>query len=299
MKKVILDCDPGVDDALAIMYLIEGKAELLAVTTVAGNHEVGQTTLNALKVIEALGMEKIPVYEGAPGPLTRELVTAIHVHGVDGLGDSGLPKPKLTPKRERASNFLARFIDENEERVTLLATGPLTNLALALRERPWIVKKISETVIMGGTYFLTPFGYGNVTRVSEFNFYVDPEAAYFVLNSGLKPKLVGLDVTQDPGTSITPSLFQHLGRLSKRILKNPLRKFGLFHLHDPMAAAMALHPEMFRTLQANVSIGMYDGEERGICLVDRRGLNAANSEIAYKVNRREFLRSFLDLLSKV
>ena len=300
MRKVIVDCDPGVDDALSLIYLaMLNDVEILAVTAVAGNHEVEYTAKNALRVLDALGLDHIPVYVGSPSPLIRKLYTATHVHGKDGLGDCGLPMPRRKPADEEAHKFLASFIWENIDKVDLLATGPLTNLAKALRLNPRIVEKIDRLVIMGGNYFLTPFGHGNVTRVSEFNFFVDPEAAHTVLNSKAEIEAVGLDVTQDPATALTKHMLPLLGNLPRRIVKNPILKFGLFHLHDPMAAALYVKPELFKTVKLAVSVGIYDGEERGICLVDRHGIARPNVHVAYRVDRRAFLVEVIDKLSKV
>lgn len=300
MRKVIVDCDPGVDDALSLIYLaMLNDVEILAVTTVAGNHEVDYTTKNALRVLDALGLDHVPVYRGSPSPLTRELYTATHIHGKDGLGDCDLPMSRRKPEGEEAHKFLATFIWENADKVDVLATGPLTNLAKALRLNPRMVEKIGRLIIMGGNYFLTPFGHGNVTRVSEFNFFVDPEAAHIVLNSGARIEAVGLDVTQDPSTALTEYMLPLLGNLPRRIVRNPLSRLGLFHLHDPMAAVLYIKPELFRKLELAVSVGMYDGEERGICLVDRHGIAKPNIHAVYRVDRRAFLVEVLDKLSKV
>ncbi len=299
MREVIVDCDPGVDDALSLIYLAMSKAvKILAVTTVAGNHEVEYTTNNALRVLEALGLDDVPVYKGSPAPLTRELYTVTHIHGNDGLGDSDLPMPSKKPEGEEAHRFLASFIWENVDRVDILATGPLTNLARALSLRPGIAEKIDRFVIMGGNYFLTPFGYGNVTRVSEFNFFVDPEAAHMVLHSGVKVGAVGLDVTQDPGTALTGRMVRLLGDLPKRILRNPISKLNIFHLHDPMAAVFYVKPSLFRSTPLSVSVGMYDGDERGVCLVDKRGIAKPNIDVVYRVDRRAFLLEVIEKLSK-
>jgi len=297
--RVILDCDPGVDDALAIMFLIAEKVKLEAITTVAGNHEVDKTSYNALRILDVLGEDRVPVYRGSKGPLTRSLVTAEHIHGSDGLGDSNLPPPKRKVEKEDASEFLARFVDENTDKVHLIATGPLTNIAKAFRYRPWIVKKIESFTIMGGCFFLTPFGYGNVTKLSEFNFFTDPEATYYVFKSGAKPNVVGLDITQDPGVAITDQIFGILEGVAKRIVEKPFRKLGIFHLHDPIAVASFIYPDIFKFKLFNVSISLYDGDERGMCIVDRRGIYSPNANIAYKVNRREFLLKFLKAISKV
>lgn len=300
MRRLIVDCDPGVDDALSLMYLATlNDVEILAVTTVAGNHEVDYTTTNALRVLDALGLDRVPVYKGGQSPLTRELYTATHVHGADGLGDSDIPMPNRGPMGEEAHKFLATFIWENVDRVDILATGPLTNLARALSLNPQIVKKIGRFVIMGGNYFLTPFGYGNATKVSEFNFFVDPEAAYVVLHSGANIELVGLDVTQDPGMALTKQMLPLLGNLPKRVVEKPLLKLGLFHLHDPIAAVAYARPELFRKMELRVSVGMYDGDERGMCLVDRSGIGKPNARVAYKVDRRASLNEIMNSLSRL
>jgi inosine-uridine nucleoside N-ribohydrolase len=163
------------------------EVKVRAITTVAGNAEVERTSENALKVLEAFDINDIPVARGHARPLKRELYTAGYIHGSDGLGDANLPKPKL----RLCSHHAVDLIIEEAERggLHLVCTGPLTNLASALSKAPHIVEKLQDVTIMGGAFGLTPYGFGNVTPVSEFNVYVDPEAAKMVVRNELEHRL--------------------------------------------------------------------------------------------------------------
>ncbi len=192
---VILDVDPGRDDAVAIM-LACGAPELnvRAVTTVAGNVPLETTTANALRVLSLLGRGDVPVGVGAEGPLHGPLVAAEDVHGEDGLGGTKLPKPAFGPDGRGAVRLLADALRESAEPVTLIPLAPLTNIAIFLREHPGLRERISRIVLMGGS-----MGPGNTTPHAEFNIHADPEAAGEVFESGLPITMVGLDVTREAG----------------------------------------------------------------------------------------------------
>jgi purine nucleosidase len=190
-RKVILDCDPGIDDALAIAFACGHPGlDLRAVTTVAGNIGLAQATANALSVLEFAGHPDVPVAEGSPVPLLRPHVDARHVHGESGLGQSRLPRPRGRPRDVSATDLIVDTIGASPGEITLVATGPLTNIALALRRQPALARQVADFVIMGGSATR-----GNATPAAEFNIAVDPEAAAIVFGGGWRVTMVGLDVT--------------------------------------------------------------------------------------------------------
>ncbi|KAE9412571.1 hypothetical protein Angca_007899, partial [Angiostrongylus cantonensis] len=193
-RKIIIDTDPGQDDAVAILLALSSPEEidLLAVTTVAGNVPLWRTTENALKVLELGGGTGVPVYSGCARPMRRQPVTAEHVHGETGLNGVELPAPKRSPEPTHAVDYLVDTLRKHDPgEITLCVLGPITNIAMALIKAPDIAAKIGEIVWMAGAYFEV----GNITPTAEFNVYVDPEAADVVLKSGVKLTLVPLDVT--------------------------------------------------------------------------------------------------------
>src|SRR5215472_134493 len=190
-RQVILDCDPGIDDALAIAFAIGHPGiDLAGVTTVAGNVGLDRTTANALSVLEFLGHPEVPVAAGSPAPLLRPFYDGRDVHGESGLGEARLPVPRGRAVDAHAVDFLIREISAAPGAVTLVATGPLTNVALAVRRWPPLVQHVRDLVIMGGSA-----GRGNVTPAAEFNIWCDPEAAAIVFGAGWRVTMVGLDVT--------------------------------------------------------------------------------------------------------
>jgi purine nucleosidase len=214
-KKIIIDCDPGIDDALALV-LAHGHPELdlLGITTVAGNVGLDHTTDNALRIRDFLGMRDVPVVPGSPGPLVRAAIHARQVHGASGLGAARLPAASCGPADGHAVDFLAGAIGAEPGQVTLIATGPLTNIALALRRYPDLVSQVSDFVIMGGSA-----GRGNVTPAAEFNIAADPEAAAVVFGAGWTVTMVGLDVTlQARATAAVRDRMRGLGRLADDLL---------------------------------------------------------------------------------
>ena len=194
-KKIILDCDPGHDDAVAIMLAsAHDDIEVLGITCVAGNATLNNTKTNALKICSLIGKTETPIFSGADRPLKYELVTAEHVHGKSGLDTDGEPiniSKGYNIKEMHAVDFIIKTCHEQKEPIYLCPVGPLTNIALALKKDPTIRSKIKEIVFMGGAAMCL----GNITPAAEFNIYVDPHAANEVLNSGVKTVMFGLDVT--------------------------------------------------------------------------------------------------------
>ena len=189
MKKVILDCDPGHDDAFAII-LAAKHLDLLGITTIGGNCSLENVTINALKTLEVIGREDIPVYKGHECPLTMPLVTAPQFHGPSGMDGPVLPDPITKHQKKHAVDFIVDTVMTTED-VTLIATGPLTNIAAAINREPRIIERVKEISIMGGSVT-----YGNWTPMAEFNIFVDPEAAYRVFNSGIHVKMCGVNLTR-------------------------------------------------------------------------------------------------------
>jgi len=190
--RIIIDTDPGTDDAVAILIALAHfiDEEILGITTVAGNVGVKVGTTNALRILEQAGRNNIKVFEGESAPLKRELLTAEWVHGTDGLGGVPFPAPSKTEEDQDAVTFLKDTISNSEEKVTLCVLGPMTNIGKAILEMPEIVKNIDQIIFMGGS----ATG-GNTTPAAEFNILVDPDATHIVLHSGVKLVMMGLDVT--------------------------------------------------------------------------------------------------------
>jgi purine nucleosidase len=214
-RKVLLDCDPGIDDALAIAFACGHPGlDLRAVTTVGGNVPLAQTTVNALSVLELSGRPDVPVAAGSPGPLLQPLADARLVHGETGLGDARLPAPGQQPVAAHAIDVIYQTVSAAPGEITLIATGPLTNVALALRRYPVLAGQVADFVIMGGSA-----GRGNVTPAAEFNIATDPEAAAIVFAAGWRVTMTGLDVTLQTRTdSAVWERMRGLGRLGRDLL---------------------------------------------------------------------------------
>src|SRR2546426_10720650 len=192
MYRIILDTDPGIDDALALfLALASPELQLEAITTVSGNVHVDLTTRNALTLLELAGRTDIPVARGCDRPLSRQPVFAEYVHGQNGLGGVELPEPQLQPVGQHAVDLIIERVMAAPREITLVPIGPLTNIALALRKEPRIAEHVREVVIMGGALRVP----GNVTPEAEFNIYADPHAAHIVFHAGWPIRLVSLDVT--------------------------------------------------------------------------------------------------------
>jgi len=190
-QRIILDTDPGVDDAMAIFLALRSpELKVEAITAVSGNVPLSFTLPNALRLVEIAGRPDVPVAGGAATPLVRRLVTAHYVHGNNGLGGVEFPEPKLKAVAEPAAELIHRVVHENPGEITIVAVGPLTNVATALKSDPGLAAKIKGIVVMGGS-----LSGGNITPAAEFNFYVDPEAARMVFDAGVPLVMVGLDVT--------------------------------------------------------------------------------------------------------
>jgi inosine-uridine nucleoside N-ribohydrolase len=248
---VIIDTDPGVDDAFALLLAMSSpELNIEAITPVAGNVPLELTLPNALRMVEIAGRSDIPVAAGAKAPLVRRLVTAAYAHGENGLGGTVFPEPKIKPVAEPAAEIIARIIRKYPGEVTLITLGPLTNVAAALGAEPQLAAMVKGLVMMGGS-----LSRGNITPAAEFNIYVDPEAARIVFQSGIPITMVGLDVTRK--TSLTDEHVRTLeaartpvSQAAARIGRNAIdhtRAQGFLvgpNMHDSLAVAAFLDPSL-------------------------------------------------------
>lgn len=299
---IILDCDPGHDDAIAlILALASPELELKAVTTSAGNQTPDKTLRNALRILTLLQRSDIPVAGGAVKPLMRELIIADNVHGESGLDGPDLPEPNFAPQTCNAVELIAQTLRASQQPVTVVATGPLTNIALLLTSHPELHAKISRIVIMGGAAML-----GNWTPAAEFNIYVDPEAAEIVFQSGLPIVMAGLDVTHRAQImSEDIERFRHLGNPVADVVADLLDFFMEYHkqekwgfqgapLHDPCTIAWLIKPDIFTCVDRWVGVETQGKYTQGMTVVDYYSLtaNQPNTTVMMDVDRQ----AFVDLL---
>jgi inosine-uridine nucleoside N-ribohydrolase len=301
--KILLDCDPGHDDAIALMLaLASPELELLGVTTVAGNQTLEKTTANAIRLLEFVGRVDVPVAAGADRPLVREQYVASYVHGETGLDGPDLPPPQGAPLERHAVDFLADRIREHDGNVTLVPTGPLTNIALLLALHP--DARPQGIVLMGGA-----IAEGNVTPAAEFNIWADPEAAARVFASGIDVTMVGLDVTHK--ALFTPA---HVGRLAGRVgrmVAELLEFYGHFHkevydfdgspIHDAVAVAHVIRDDLVRTEHLNTEIDVESELCRGRTVVDlwRRSGREPNSHVGVDIDADGFLDLLVERLNSL
>jgi purine nucleosidase len=311
-KKIILDCDPGVDDAMAIAYAVGSPdLDLLGVTTVAGNVSLAKTTANALRVLEFLGAGSAPVTAGSAMPLLRPSLTAERVHGEDGLRGARLPAAAGGPRPGHATDFIIDTVLAAPDEVTLVATGPLTNIALALRREPALAGNVRDFVIMGGSS-----GRGNVTPAAEFNIAVDPEAAAIVFSAGWTVTMVGLDVTLQAtaGADVTARLGA-LGRLGSELLLPCVRSHADGDqvvtlpgpdpdssdpaVHDVCAVAYVARPDLLRCQPARVEVETAGRWTSGMTVTDFRAPTAGcNALVATAIDVAAFWDTVLAAYSR-
>ncbi|PSL08503.1 purine nucleosidase/pyrimidine-specific ribonucleoside hydrolase [Haloactinopolyspora alba] len=272
---VILDVDPGHDDALAILLArADPRLDLLAITTVAGNQTLDKCTLNARRICTVAGIDDVPVAAGASSPLVRELRTAADVHGESGLDGPAFGTPTVDVDDRSAVELMRDVLSAHHEPVTLVPTGPLTNIALLLRTFPQVRESISEIVLMGGTT-----GRGNTTPYTEFNMTVDPEAADVVFRSGLPVTMAGLNVThQALATDEVLVRLRELGTPLARTCVELLTFYGTTYqeqwglsappVHDPVAVARVADPSLVRCVEAPVLIERQGEHTAGATVVD-------------------------------
>ncbi len=303
MRKVILDMDPGIDDALALLLALRSpETQILGITTVAGNAPVKMTGINARRVLECLNVDDIPVAVGAAKPLKHHLVDALDHHGTDGLGQCSLPSPRLPPHSSKAWDFLAHLILNSPNEITLLTTGPLTNIALAFQHYPELPEFLDGLVLMGGAYSLTPYGKGNQTPFAEFNIWQDPEAAHIVFNSGAVTFAVGLDVSMNPATYLNSHHLEQLqtghnlaARLAAKLVEYAIERRGRCEMHDPLTLAALLDTSLFNFISLPTEVITGNKWNRGIThvLSREKAGELPLINIATAVDGPRFLKLFL------
>jgi inosine-uridine nucleoside N-ribohydrolase len=281
-RKIIIDTDPGQDDAVAILLALASpdELELLGITAVAGNVPLDLTAKNARIICEVAGKVDVPVFAGCAAPLVRKLVTAEHVHGKTGLDGVTLPDPTMALQDQHGVDFIIDTLRrEPAGSVTLCPLGPLTNIASAFQKAPDIVSRVQEIVLMGGAYFQV----GNITPAAEFNIYVDPEAADIVFKSGVPIVVMSLDITHQalvtaPHVKAFEALGTHVGRVVaswthffERFDKEKYGSLGA-PLHDPTVIAYLLRPGLFSGRHINVEIETTSELTRGMTVADWWGV---------------------------
>jgi inosine-uridine nucleoside N-ribohydrolase len=297
-ERILIDCDPGHDDAIALLLaLASPELELLGVTTVAGNQTLEKTTANAIRVLDFVGRDDVQVAAGADRPLVRDPFVAAYVHGETGLDGPDLPPPQREPLARHAVDFLAERVPD----ATLVAVGPLTNVALLLARHP--EARPDRIVLMGGS-----IGLGNVTPAAEFNIWADPEAAARVFESGLELTMVGLDVTHQ--ALLLDADAEHL-RASGRTGQMVAELYDFFHrfhrdtygfggspIHDAVALAHVFRPELMQTKRCHVAIECASELTRGRTVVDLwdRTEEEPNAHVGVGIDGRAFVHLLLERL---
>lgn len=304
---IILDCDPGHDDAIAmVLTLASPELDVKAITASAGNQTPDKTLRNVLRMLTLLGRQDIPVAGGARKPLMRELIIAETVHGESGLDGPALPEPDFAPQNVTAVELMAKTLRESPQPVTIVATGPQTNVALLLNSHPELHDKIARIVMMGGAMVL-----GNWQPAAEFNIYVDPEAAEIVFQSGIPVVMAGLDVThraQIHGLDI--ERFRQVGNPVATIVAELLDFFMEYHkdakwgftgapLHDPCTIAWLLKPELFTSVERWVGVETQGKYTQGMTVVDYYFLTGKqpNTTVLLDIDRERFVDLLVERLA--
>jgi purine nucleosidase len=314
-RPIIIDCDPGHDDALAILLALGAPDELevLAITTVAGNVPLELTHTNARKVIELAGRPEIPVHAGCAQPLVRRLVIADYVHGATGLDGFDLPEPTVPLAEVHAVDALIAHLEARPPgTVTLCPIGPLTNVATAISKAPAIMPRIREIVLMGGA-----IGLGNATPAAEFNIFVDPHAADAVFRSGVPIVMFGLDVTHQ--ALVSPARLEAIRRLDTGVTRAVVGLLEFYNrydqakrgqsgapLHDPCAIAWLLQPDLFSGRACHVAIETQSELTMGRTVVDwhsrgrlSRGAEPANATVIDSLDADGFFALLTDRLARL
>jgi len=303
-RRVILDTDPGIDDALAILLALAApQVELEALTVTFGNCSVDQGVANALSILELAQAAHIPVAKGADRPLVQPLLLAAETHGNTGLGYAQLDPPTIKPDPTPAVNLLIEKVMANPDEMTIIAIGPLTNLALAIRIEPRLIQAVKEVFIMGGAIRFD----GNTTPLAEFNTYCDPHAAQIVFHSGMPLTLVPLDVTYR--VVFTPTDVDRLLQIDSpltRFIAESTRFYMEFHdeyqqingcvINDPLALAISYMPDLVDTQELYVDVDISGGVSMGNTYADFYNMlgKEPNMQVALDVRPRQFLDYFLE-----
>ena len=302
---VIMDCDPGLDDVIAlIMAFANEKLDVKGVTVVAGNQTLKKVGDNALKVLSYINVD-VPVALGSEFPLVKTLLTAGEVHGEDGIGGGVLPESNLKLSHLHAIDLMAKIIKESGENVTIIATGPLTNIGLFLRRYPELKNKIERISLMGGSV-----GFGNVTPSAEFNIFIDPEAADIVFKSGIPIIMSGLNATQKAIFSMEDinnirAQGGKIAQLVSQMLENLWKYHSLdgmegCYLHDPVAVCAVTNPEILKTELLNVDIELKGEFTTGMTVVDiyKRLGKKGNADVLMEIDKKAYVDLILEAVNK-
>lgn len=307
-KRIIIDTDPGVDDALAfLLALASPEIQLEALTTTQGNVTLEKATRNALSVLELTHASHIPVVSGSVLPLVQPLRASAHVHGESGLGNAQLPEPQIKPVPQHAVDYLIQRVLDEPGEISIFPIGPLTNLAMAIRKEPRFANAVKELVIMGGAIL----EHGNITPQAEFNIYVDPHAAHIVFHSGIPITLIPLDVTHK-----CLLLQEHVDRLMKisspisTFIKDVIEvyikyssEFGYSGcaLHDPLTLATILAPELLTLKEFYVDVDISGGVSMGKTFADilNTTKKPANMKVAMNVRGDDFIEMFVQRMESL
>ncbi len=312
-RKIIMDCDPGHDDMIALLLVLTNETfEVVGITTSAGNQTQEKTLLNTLKILSFLGKTDIPVAKGNKKPILRELFIADYVHGISGLDGADLGEPKFKERKEDAVTFLKNTLLQSEEKITLVVTGPMTNIGLLLSLYPEVKEKIECISFMGGACMG-----GNITPRAEFNIYVDPEAAKIVFQSGIPLLMSGLDVTYK--AQMMPEDVERIRGIHNKTSEVvvPLLEFfaksttvpflagenhveGL-HMHDPCAVAILMDKSKFVTKSFFGDIELGGEYSRGSTIIDFDGVlrKSENVEAAFDVERKWLIKEITKAIEKL
>ena len=308
-KHIIIDTDPGIDDSLAILLALASPEIVLdGISTIHGNASTEQTTRNALAILELAKASQVPVFKGCDLPLVKESLLSPETHGNTGLGYAQLPEPTTKPKAGHGSDFIIEQIMSRPGEVTLVAIGPLTNVALAIRKEPRIVQNVKEVFIMGGAIQHT----GNTTALAEYNTFVDPHAAHIVFHSGMPMTLTPLDVTYQ--CIFTPDDLKRLLKIDSPVTKyiaDSTRYYMEFHdeyqsiegcvINDPMTLALTFMPEIcdYQTLVVDVDISTGVGLGNTFADFYNYEKKPANMKVAMGVRPRMFMELFLERMENL
>ena len=308
-KKIILDCDPGHDDAIALL-LAHGNPniELLAVTTVVGNQTLNKVTRNALSVARIANITNVPFAAGAVRPLVRNIEIAPDIHGDSGLDGPVLPEPTIELDNRHAIDLIIDIIMSHPPKtVTLVPTGGLTNIAMAVRKEPKIAERVKEVVLMGGGYHV-----GNWSAVAEFNIKIDPEAAHIVFNEKWPLTMVGLDLTHQ--ALATPEVIEKIAAIKTKPAKfvlEMLEFFGKMYkqaqgftyppVHDPCAVAYVINPELIKTKRVPVDIELTGTLTLGMTVADFRfpADERCHTQVATELDHTGFWDLIVDSLKRI
>lgn len=295
-RKIILDADPGHDDAIAILLAANSpEIDLLGITTVAGNQTVDKTTLNARRICSVAGI-KVPIARGMDRPMVRRQIVAEDIHGDSGLDGPAFGDPTVAVIETHAVNFIIETLRKSDGDITLVPTGPLTNIAMAIQLAPDIKDKVQEIIFMGGAY-----GFGNTTPGAEFNIYADPEAAKVVLNSGISLTMVGLDLTHQ--ATATSDVLERINAIGTPLAKTVVELLEFFTktyydvfgfpappVHDPCTIAKIIDPKVFTTKHVYVDVDTMSELNYGRTVCDFYGVldKQPNCHVAIDLDKDRF-----------